>query len=214
MQRRFVAPAAAAACVIVLGALFAACSGGGSSKNSSRPAAVNTSSNGHDGLKVGGVSVESWGPTTAVPSNVQKAILAKAQTYVTDAVLTPLDKGTVGAGYPNLFDPGVRAAATTTDQNALTEAPIGKVAKYTQKATPVAITGLADGFGGLVYLAANFTVTTNATTTDGPATLARDVELTFAPQGKDWTVVAYRVHALRKLPTGTTTTVANAGAKP
>ena len=108
----------------------------------------------------------------------------------------------------------MRGSATTTDQDALTEMPIGKVDKYSEKATPVAITGLADGTGAIVYLASNFTVTTNATTTDGAATLARNVELTFVPSGKDWVVTAYRVHALRKLPTGTTTTVASTGGKP
>jgi hypothetical protein len=34
------------------------------------------------------------------------------------------------------------------------------------------------------------------------------------PQGKNWVISAYRIAAVRKLPTGSTTTVANAGGKP
>jgi hypothetical protein len=158
--------------------------------------------------------VQSWGPTTQVPKAAQQALLASANNYVNAAVLTPLDTGKVGGGYANLFDAAVRGNATTSDQDVLTELPVGKVGKYSEKTTPVAINGLADGSGAIVYLATNFAVTTNATTTDGKATLSRDVELTFSPQGKKWVVTAYRVKALRKLPTGTTTTVANAGGQP
>jgi hypothetical protein len=213
-QRRFLALALVAVCVVGVGVLFAACSGS-DKKSSSTPStnAVKTK-NPNTPLKIGSANLASWGPTTQVPKAAQQAVLASANNYVNAAVLTPLETGKVGDGYANLFDAGVRGSATTSDQDALTELPVGKIDKYTEKTTPVAINGLADGSGAIVYLSTNFAVTTSANTTDGKTTLNRDVELTFVPQGKNWVISAYRIAAVRKLPTGSTTTVANAGGKP
>ena len=162
-------------------------------------------------LKIGSVNVESAGPNVNVDKNTQKAVLALAQQYVDTAMVAPLSNGALGAGYGPLFDNGVRLAATTTDADTLTDSGIGKTTSFDEKASPVTISALADQLGGIDYLATNFTVNINAKTSDGPATIARTVELTFAPSGKSWLVTAYRVHAVRKLPTGTTSTTANGG---
>jgi hypothetical protein len=162
-------------------------------------------------LKIGTVNVESAGPNVTVDKSTQKAVLALAQQYVDSAMIAPLSSGTLGSGYANLFDDGVRLGATTTDANTLTDAGIGKTKGFGEKTTPVTLSALADQLGGLLYLATNFNVNINATTTDGPATIARTVELTFAPSGSSWLVTGYRVHAVRKLPSGTTATTASGG---
>jgi hypothetical protein len=195
-----------AAALVCFGA--AACS---SSKHASaKPAQAEVVST-QAALKIGSVSVESAGPNVNVDKNTQKAVLARAQQYVDTAMIAPLSSGTVGSGYGPLFDDGVRLAATTTDANTLTDSGIGKTTGFDEKTTPVTISALADQLGGIDYLATNFTVNISAKTSDGPATIARTVELTFAPSGKSWLVTAYRVHAVRKLPSGTTSTTANAG---
>ncbi len=200
--RAFVA--AALVCVVA-----AACS---SSKHSatkpSTPAEVAST---QVALKIGKVDVESAGPSVNVDKSTQNAVVARSQQYVATAMIAPLSTGSLGSGYASLFDDGVRLGATTTDANTLTDAGIGKTTGFDEKTTPVTISALVDQLGGIDYLATNFTVNINATTADGPATIARTVELTFAPSGKNWLVTAYRVHAVRKLPSGTTSTTANAG---
>jgi hypothetical protein len=163
-------------------------------------------------LKVGAVHVESIGPLGTIPNNVQKAVLVASQNYVGSALLAPLESGSVGVSYANLFDPGVRSAATGADQGALTDAGVGPATKYKQTAGKVAISGLTDGAGNVVFTATNFTVNTVADVDGGQATLTHDVELTFNPLGL---ITAYRVTTIRKLPAApTTSTVASSGSTP
>lgn len=188
----------------------AACSSGGSHNAAKASTAAGVSSK-QSPLKVGSVDVESAGPSVSVDKSTQKAVLLASQQYVDAAIVAPLATGKLGSGYDALFDDGVRLGATTTDANTLTDAGVGQATSFTETPTPVAVSALADQSGALLYLATKFTVNVDATIASGPATIARTVELTFAPSGKNWTVTAYRVRTLRKLPTGTTTTNANAG---
>jgi hypothetical protein len=207
-SRLFAVLAATAALVVVAG-----CSGGGGKK--SHPAAPTTttvSGNAPIVLTLGSVGVDSYGPTVKMPSDVQKAALAEAQAYVDAAMTAPYNTGKLGPKYASLFDTGVRGHATKADVGVLTDVRIGKV-KYTAKSSPVVVSGLADTTGKFVYLAGQFTVKADITTKNGPIQIRRDVELTFAPSGKSWTVIAYRAHVTRKLPSGatTTTSVASSG---
>ena len=163
-------------------------------------------------LKVGTVTVESIGPLGTIPKDKQKVFLAAAQKYVGSALLAPLESGNVGVSYAGLFDPGVRNEATTTDEGALTNAGVGPASKYKQTAGKVAISGLTDGSGALMFAATNFTVKTVASVDGGQATLTHNVELTFNPLGL---ITAYRVSTVRKLPAApTTSTVAKSGSTP
>jgi hypothetical protein len=188
--------------------------GGGSKHDSGAPpttrpkvAAVKTSV-----LKVGPVDVESAGPSTPIPTKVGKAVLNEAQGYLDDALFAPLKDGGVGAGYASHFDPKVKAAATGSDRATLTNAGIGKVDGLKTKATPVFLSALDGTLGELMYVATNFDVTETGKTDAGKLAITHHVELTFAPVGHDWLITAYRVQAVRKLPRGTTTTSAKAGA--
>ena len=162
-------------------------------------------------LKLGAVNLEAVGAPPAVDKKTKAALLAGAQTYVDNAVYEPLTSGKVGAKYGELFEPSIRQAATVTDAPAMTEANVGKVEEYKATSTPVAVSGLADAMGGIVYLSTNFDVNVKATTAAGPLTIARSVELTWAPTGKTWSVTAYRTAATHKLPKSTTTTTASSG---
>jgi hypothetical protein len=198
---------------LLLTLVLGACSSGGGKKAAGAPstqkkaAAVKVAS-----LKLGAVAVQSAGPPVGLDSATRAAALAVAQKYVDTAVNGPLNDGAVGAGYDTIFDTGVRPVATTTDAPALTETGIGKLDSYTQTSTPVAVSGLADNTGALLYLATNFSVQVKAKIATGPLKLTRTVELTLVPDAaKHWSVSAYRVVAVRATPTATTTTTAKSG---
>jgi hypothetical protein len=204
----FAVLAAAVALVVVAG-----CSGGGGKKShAAAPTTTTVSGNAPIVLTLGSVGVDSYGPTVKMPSNEQKAALAAAQAYVDAAMTAPYNTGQLGAKYASLFNTGVRDSATKADVGVLTDERIGKV-KYTATASPVAVSGLADATGKFVYLAGRFTVKAEIKTQDGPIGIRRDVELTFAPSGKSWTVIAYRAHVTRRSRSGatTTTSVASSG---
>ncbi|HWS47347.1 MAG TPA: hypothetical protein VN636_15900 [Acidimicrobiia bacterium] len=196
----FVAPALVAA--------LTACSGGGghAQKGVTTTTAPNVKT---AALKIGTVDVESAGADGSVDSATRRAVLVASQKYVDNAVLSPLSTGAIGNGYATLFDTGVRAAATGADQNTLTDLAVGKASGYTESATPVLVSALADESGATIYVATRFTVIVKATASRGPVTINRDVELTFAPAaGSGWQVTAYRVRAARITPVASTTTTA------
>jgi hypothetical protein len=205
--------AAIAALAIVLVALgilgFVSCSGDDSSKpHASGSTTVPSATKKVHALKIGTVRIESVGPPLQLSKGTRKAVLASAQQYVDTGVYGPLDSGAVASGYAALFESPIRSAATTADRGALTEVPVGKAKKYSAKASPVAVSGLVDGSGALVFLATNFRMEEKVTTASGPLRILRNVELTFVPNGKQWRVTAYRVVATRKTAVATTTTTA------
>jgi hypothetical protein len=216
---RFRAPRAAvvAASIVVIVALailaFVSCSSGSSktraagTSTSTRPPATKKV----QALKIGTVHIESAGPPLDLSKTTREAVLASAQRYVDTGVYGPLDSGAVATGYATLFETPIRTAATTVDRAALTELSVGKAEKYSAKASPVAVSGLVDASGALLYLATNFTMQERVTTASGPLEVTRIVELTFAPNGKHWQVTAYRVVATRKTGLATTTTTARSG---
>lgn len=193
-------------------AALAGCSGGDNGKAQGATAAKSPTGTGA-ALKLGEVRLEALGVAPDLDKATKTAMLTGAQTYVDSALYEPLSSGKVGAKFVGLFDAGLRNAATVTDAAALTESNVGKVETYKATSTPVAVSGLADATGALMYLSTNFDVNVKATTDAGPLTIARTVELTWAPSGKNWSVTAYRTAATHKLPKSTTTTTA-AGSAP
>jgi hypothetical protein len=162
-------------------------------------------------LALGEVKVVSAGPPTEINEATRDIVLKASQKYLVTGVHEPLNTGQLGDGYNALFDPRVRDAAVGADKNALTEIPVGKVDSYTETTGKVQLSGLGDNTGNLLYIGSRFTATVKAKTAAGPVTITRSTELTFAPSGKTWLVIAYRVAAARKSPTGTTTTTASSG---
>jgi hypothetical protein len=195
--------------------LLTACGGGGkhesdtSSTTKPKVAEVKTSK-----LKIGRVDVQSAGPSTPIPTKVGKAVLTTAQGYLDDALFAPLKDGKVGADYASHFDGKVISAARGNDSATLTNARIGKIDSLKTKASPVYLSALEGTLGDLMYVATNFDVTETGKTDAGKVSLVQHVELTYAPVGHDWLVTAYRVKAVRKLPSGTTTTTAKTGTTP
>lgn len=203
-------PLGAGALALVLA--LSACSGG--HKHSSAPPttarqkvlALKTSV-----LHIGGVDVESAGPSTPIPANVAKAVLTNAQAYLDDALFAPLKDGRVARGWASNFDRRLKPAAAQ-DQATLTNANIGKIKDLKTTATPVLMSALDGTLGDLMYVATNFDVTSRGKNSAGDVRITHHIELTFAPAGPAWVVTAYRVQAVRALPTRTTTTTAKAGA--
>ena len=195
-------------------AALAGCSGGDDNGKAQGSTAVKSAIGTAAALKLGAVDMQAVGFPPSLDKATKAALLTGAQTYVDSALYEPLTSGKVGAKFGGLFEAGIRKAATTTDAAALTESSVGKVEGYKATSTPVAVSGLADAAGGILYLSTNFDVNVKATTEAGPLTIARTVELTWAPSGKNWSVTAYRTAATHKLPKSTSTTTANSGSTP
>jgi hypothetical protein len=201
---------------VALGALalaVAACGGGGgkhagtSTTTKPKVLAIKTAI-----LKVGKVDVESAGPPNAkIDPPTGRAVMTIAQKYIDNAVFAPLQKGTLGAEYAKLFDPGVKPLAISADRNALTDLSVGKATNLSTKATPVLLSALAGSLGELTYVATNFDLTVKGTIGTQKLGITRHIEFTFAKTGKNWLVTAYRVQTIRKSVAGTTTTTATAG---
>jgi hypothetical protein len=215
IRGRFVAGGLLAAALVTLLIVLLAGGCGGGGKHAQTPTSVPTTQVNRPGkpvtLVVGRIVVETAGPAVKLSKDLQKQLLGVAQRYVDTAVHGPISSGKIGDGYGALFEPGVRIAATKLDGQALTDASVGKATKYSEKATPVKISALADNGGTLLYLATNFSLRVAARTDAGQVGITRDVEFTYARTGKDWRVTAYRVRTVRRLPKATTTTTASAG---
>jgi len=159
-------------------------------------------------LTIGSTDVERSGSKGTLSAGVRRAVLGLAQEYLNSAILAPLETGKLGPGYPTVFAPGIRAAATGADEPVLTDLSVGKTTGLNEQATPVAVSALVDSSGTLVYAATKFAVKIQATKANGTITIDRSVELTMEPLDKTWVVVAYRVNATRTAPTHKTTTTA------
>ena len=199
--------------VLTLAVAFAGCSSGNKHAATAgtttvpKVLAISTSS-----LKVGKVDVESAGPPTAqIDTATGKAVLAATQAYIDRAVFAPLKDGALGAGYKDLFDPGVAAQATGPDQDALTDLAVGKATLVSAKADPVTMSALAGTLGELMYVATNFTLSVKVTSATQAVAITHHIELTFAKTGSAWLVTAYRVQSIHKTSAATTTTTAAAG---
>ena len=164
-------------------------------------------------LTRGEVTVSSAGGDVALDDATQQAVVDAAQHYVDIATLAPLVDGAVGAGYEELFDTAVRTDATGPHRPALTDEGVPvTTTRATVTATPVRIDALADKDGHVLYVATSFDLDVRARSADGPVTLHRTNELTFAPVDASWLVTAYQVTVERDVPEAApTTTTVSAG---
>jgi hypothetical protein len=163
-------------------------------------------------LQIGPVDVQSAGPPPRINSSVKQAVLDSSQSYVDDAILAPLEKGHLDQAYAQIFDRGVRRAATGHDRAALTEVRTGSLkGPLKATATKVRLDGMGDQTGKLVLVAATFGVNVNAKGSGGPVKIERLAEFTFAPEHGRWVVTAYRVGVKRTMTAQTTAAVARAG---
>ena len=199
MGRRWIAIACAGT---VLGA---ACSHGSSNHSSPTTTAASATNSASVArtthvLAIGSTSVQRAGGLGRISRATQRNALASAQRYVNAALLAPLETGKVGPGYSALFDAGIRPAATGADLAVLTDLAVGRTQTSTEAVTPVALSGLADQSGTLLYVATNFRVTVHATRPSGPVTIDRTVELTLTPVGRTWLIAAYLIKVRRTGP--------------
>jgi hypothetical protein len=163
-------------------------------------------------LQIGPVDVQSAGPPARINSSVKQSVLDSSQSYVDDAILAPLEKGRLDQAYAQIFDRGVRRAATGHDRAALTEVRTGSLkGPLKATATKVRLDGMGDQTGKLVLVAATFGVTVNAKGSGGPVKIQRLAELTFAPENGRWVVTAYQVGVTRTTSAQTAAAVARAG---
>lgn len=191
---------------------LAACSGGGNDAETTNTkpdrTTTTTTVSADVTLTRGEIAVASAGGDVVLDEPTQQAVIEAAQQYVDIATVAPLMTGKVGDGYDALFDAAVSPNATGPDRAALTDDGIPRVKSDTAvTATPVRVDALADKDGKVLLLGATFDVDVRGVTTDGPMTVHRTNELTYAPaEGGGWKITAYRVSVQRDTPTGTTAT--------
>jgi hypothetical protein len=195
------------ALLVALALAVAAC-GGGKKHDNTQPSpttkpkvlAIKTAI-----LKVGKVDVESVGPNAQIDPPTGRAVMTIAQKYIDNAVFAPLQKGTLGAEYAKLFDPGVKPVAIGADRNALTDLSVGKATNLSTAATPVLLSALAGSLGEMTYVATNFDLRVKGLLGKDRLGITRHIEFTFAKTGKNWLVTAYRVQVIRRTVSATTT---------
>jgi hypothetical protein len=189
---------------IMLAVVLAGACSSGHKKQQSPPAAQSIESGSATRrtrvLAIGSTVLQRAGSRGRITRETRHAVLASAQRYVDRAILAPLETGKAGRGYPALFVPGLRPAATGVDQRVLTDLAVGNTATLVETPSPVVLTGLADQSGVLLYLATKFSIELQVTTASGPMTIKRTVELTYEHVGHEWLVTAYRVTVTRARP--------------
>ena len=141
------------------------------------------------------IDIQTWGAEVKLSKDTKKtARWAWRRRYFDTAVHDPLGSGKVGAGYAALFEKGVRPAATGRDEKAMTDVSLGQASKYTRERVEGATSPGSPTTRARCSISRRPSpCVVNATTAKGPMRIARDVELTYAPSGKNWLVTAYRV---------------------
>ena len=150
-----------------------------------------------------------------IPDDVRTAVIATLTGYVNAATVMPLQQGAVDdAGLATALAPAVAARLAGPDRAVLVDEGLPR-AKPTSKvkvtATPVALTGLADGAGSVVVVTATVDTTTTAKTTKGKLVIKRTGDLVLEPDNGTWKITGYTLNVDRAgkavRPTTTTTTV-------
>jgi len=163
-------------------------------------------------LRIGRVFVQNVGPPAHVRRPVRRDVLAAAQRYVDDAIIAPLEKGHLIAGYGRMYDPGVRGRALGHDLAELTEAKMGfRRDRVHATASPVRVDAIGGPDGRPALVALTFALNVDTPTAKGPLAIRRRTELTFAPEFGRWLVTAYQVSVQRSLGRSGTKAHARAG---
>jgi len=163
-------------------------------------------------LKIGRVFVQNVGPRAHVRRPVRHDLLAAAQRYVDDAIIAPLEKGHLIAGYGKMYDPGVRGGALGRDLATLTEVKMGfRRDRVSATASPVRVDAIGGPDGRPALVALTFALNVDAQTSKGHLAIRRRTELTFAPEFGRWLVTAYNVSVQRSLGRGGKKAHAQAG---
>lgn len=146
-----------------------------------------------------------------IPDDVRNAVMATLTGYVNAATVRPLQKGVVDdAGLANALAPAVAARLAGPDRAVLVDEGLPKAtSKIKVSATPVALTGLADGAGSIVVVTAAVDATTTAKTTKGKLVIKRTGDLVLEPDNGTWKITGYTLNVDRAgkavRPTTTTT---------
>lgn len=148
-----------------------------------------------------------------IPDDVRNAVMATLTGYVNAATVIPLQKGVVDdAGLATALAPAVAARLAGPDRAVLVDEGLPKAkskSKVKVSATPVALTGLADGAGSVVVVTATVDTTTTAKTTKGKLVIKRTGDLVLEPDNGTWKITGYTLNVDRAgkamRPTTTTT---------
>ncbi len=146
-----------------------------------------------------------------IPDDVRNAVMATLTGYVNAATVTPLRKGAVDdAGLATALAPAVAARLAGPDRAVLVDEGLPKATSRVKvAATPVALTGLADGAGTVVVVTANVDATTTTKTAKGRLVIKRTGDLVLEPDNGTWKITGYTLNVVRAgraaIPTPTTT---------
>jgi hypothetical protein len=134
-----------------------------------------------------------------LPDDVRNAVIATLTGYVNAATVTPLQKGAVDdAGLATALAPAVTARLAGPDRAVLVDEGLPKATSRVKvAATPVALTGLADGAGSVVVVTANVDATTTTKTAKGRLVIKRTGDLVLEPDNGTWKITGYTLNVVR-----------------
>lgn len=211
------------AAIVVMAVLIAACSGGseGSSVASSSTSAPDTPTTRKQSPPAGAITLaasdpvtESLGAPAELPEEIRSEVLELTQAYVDAATVAPLLDEPTGADLQELFDDAVapRVAPSGRDRLALTdEAVPPAVEDLETESVDVQVSGLADGLGDWVMVAASLDYHVTTEVAGGPLEINRFGDLYFT-RGADnaWKITAYDIGVVRTTDEDTTADRASA----
>lgn len=152
------------------------------------------------------VSVENNGTAAPTPELVQ-AIVATLDSYVDEAIITPLRTRRVGADLPAIFTASAAAQLAGEDRAALVHERLPRLPRIRAQRGDVALSTLAGPDGQIGVMVARLDLALRATGTDHDLDITHAGDFTLVPDAGTWKIDSYTMHTTRERhPEPTTTT--------
>jgi hypothetical protein len=185
-----------AAAVLAAWAPAAACSGGGGDK--APPGKVAPPG---FGLTLGGADVQAVNtPPPPFPKDVEAAVLATLDTWLTTALVDPLRTGRPPLGVGPLFTAAAAARLAGPDQPALVESGAPVSGQVHQDRANVRLTAFTGPAGEAALVAAQLDVGLRVSSPGTRLAVGRTGEVVLVPEAGSWRIDSYDVRSQRDSP--------------
>ncbi|MCZ7529883.1 MAG: hypothetical protein M5U31_05795 [Acidimicrobiia bacterium] len=194
--------------------LLASCGGGGGGDDDAAPSTDPEPEPVADvEVTINEVSVSSAGEKTEMPPGVVEAVRAQLDAYVQQATVNPLLGGD-SADLAALFTPFAATRLEGPDRASLVDADLGPATgDVVANSAAANLTGLADGSGKIVLVAATLVLDVETETDEGPVHITRLGDLVLVPDGFDWKIDGFDLNVQREVPGDEATDTATDGAQ-
>ncbi len=146
------------------------------------------------------VSVSSAGEKTEMSPGVVEAVRTQLDAYVQQATVAPLLGGD-SADLAALFTPFAATRLEGPDRASLVDADLGPATgDVVANSAAANLTGLADGSGKIVLVAATLVLDVETETDEGPVHITRLGDFVLVPDGFDWKIDGFDLNVQREVP--------------